>query len=132
MRGESPHGGGTPRLEETDDVCEILRRKELVCTSGARLLWSSRSFRRSVGATAALLAVGLPLMPSAAFRALWAACAMLLPLAEAINDAIETVVNRISMDWNPMSRDAKDKASVLLPASCMPLCAVAIAAALAR
>ena len=85
-----------------------------------------------MGAAAALLAVGLPLMPSAAFRALWAACAMLLPLAEAVNDAIETVVNRISMDWNPMSRDAKDKASVLLPVACMPLGAVAVAAAFAR
>lgn len=111
----------------SNQVIDAMINKERACAGGARVLWTSASFRRSVAAALVLSILGVRLLPNAELRALWAACACLLPLAEATNDAIETVVDRISPEWNALSRDAKDLGSCLLPVACLPMLAVAVA-----
>ena len=99
----------------------VVAAKASACRHGVALLCASDSFRQSFAATAVITAAALALMPTMQSKARCACLAWLLPLAEAINECVETVVDRISKQSHPLSRDAKDLGSCLLPLASLPL-----------
>ncbi len=81
-------------------------------SAGIKRLWAETAFRHEVFG---LIAVG-------GFLALWGAAAgewlafavlfALLIMAEALNTAIEEVVDHVSPDWSEFARNAKDLGSL--------------------
>lgn len=77
--------------------------------AGWRAAWASEKTLRQwtlANALSAALALWLPL--SAGERALILALGLLVLAAELMNTAIETVVNQLSPDWQPLAGKAKD------------------------
>lgn len=66
----------------------------------------------------AILIIAIPLAISFSRTAtelvLMMTSVLLLPMLELLNSAIETTVNRVSMDYHELSRQAKDMASAAL------------------
>lgn len=97
--------------------------------AGSAVLWGSQSMRRALAGTAVLACAGAVLMPNPHLKATWVAMACLVPFAEAINEVAEILVDRVSKEWHPLSRDAKDVGSCLVPLAMMPLVAALALAA---
>jgi len=74
------------------------------------------AFRQEVLAAVILIPVALLLPVSANGKALMVASVLLVLIVELVNSAIETVVDRISPEYHPLSKRAKDfgSAAVLL------------------
>ncbi len=77
---------------------------------------SESAFRQEVALAAAALPAALWLGENAAERALLIVSVFVVLIAELVNTAIETVVERISPEQHPLSKKAKDigSAAVLL------------------
>ena len=67
--------------------------------------------RIHAAATVAVILLGLWLGISATDWALLVICIALVLAAEAINTAVERVVDLVSPQWHPLARDAKDLAA---------------------
>lgn len=80
--------------------------------SGIRRLWSETAFRHEV--LLYLIVMGIFIAIGAGFGEFIAATvlALLLIAFEALNTAIEAVVDHISPEWNEFARDAKDLGSL--------------------
>lgn len=79
---------------------------------GIRRLWGETAFRHEV--LLYLMVMGIFAGIGASFGAFIAASilALLLIATEALNTAIEAVVDHISPEWNEFARDAKDLGSL--------------------
>jgi len=79
---------------------------------GIRRLWGETAFRHEV--LLYLMVMGIFATIGASFGAFIAASilALLLIAIEALNTAIEAVVDHISPEWNEFARDAKDLGSL--------------------
>lgn len=87
---------------------------------GLRVFVSQPNARIHVVAALAVVALGWRLQVS---RAEWLALVLAMGLvmaAEALNTALELVVDRASPEWHPLARDAKDAAAaaVLMASAC--------------
>lgn len=79
---------------------------------GFRCAWKSEeAFRQGVMLSLGLVPLGLWIGDSGVERALLVFSALLIPLVELINSAIEAVVDRIGEALHPLSGDAKDMGS---------------------
>lgn len=80
--------------------------------AGVRRALHESAFRQEVGlGVAALLVmavVGTPLLQALGFFVLW----MVLLAMEALNTAVEVLVDHLSPEWAEFARDAKDLASL--------------------
>lgn len=80
--------------------------------AGLRRLWREAAFRHEVLAAA----VGLPLLWLAGVPgwalAVQAVLVLVLVAAEALNTAIEALVDHLTRDWAEFARDAKDLGSL--------------------
>ena len=66
------------------------------------------AFRQLVIINAVLLIIALSLDITKVERLFLVACSFLLLVVELLNTAIESAVDRISLDWHPLSKRAKD------------------------
>jgi diacylglycerol kinase (ATP) len=79
---------------------------------GFRSTWKSeQAFRQEAMLSLLLVPLGLWLGDSGVERALLVFTALLVPLVELINSAIEAVVDRIGEEQHPLSANAKDMGS---------------------
>lgn len=84
----------------------------LYTVGGLRRLWGETAFRHEVLAAAVVLA-GLFLFGAALQQILIATILILLLIAtEALNTALECIVDHVSPDWAEFARDAKDLGSL--------------------
>lgn len=83
---------------------------------GLRAGWTGAAFRQETLAASVLLPLSLWLGQSWVEIALLAGSVMLVLIAELINTAIESAIDRIGPDWHELSKRAKDtgSAAVLL------------------
>jgi len=80
--------------------------------AGIRRLWAETAFRHEVLAAVAVLA-GLAAFGASLMQILVAAILILLLIAtEALNTALECIVDHVSPDWAEFARDAKDLGSL--------------------
>jgi diacylglycerol kinase (ATP) len=84
--------------------------------AGLRAGWSDTSFRQQAVLAIVLIPLAFWLGRSWVETALLAGSVMLAMIVELLNTCIETVVDRIGPEWNPLSKRAKDmgSAAVLL------------------
>ncbi|MDR9483560.1 MULTISPECIES: diacylglycerol kinase [Sediminimonas] len=80
--------------------------------SGARRLWAEDAFRQEmIGGVSMLIVLALLDASGAEFAAFGALFAILVAV-EALNTALECVVDHLSPDWSEFARDAKDLGSL--------------------
>ncbi len=89
--------------------------------SGIRRLWAETAFRHEVALVVPCVAAFLWVGASGVEYAGLAAVFLLLVLAEAVNTAIECLVDRVSPEWSEAARNAKDLGSLAV------MCALLIA-----
>lgn len=95
---------------------------------GLRRLWRESAFRQecllSAIIFAAFLAVGAPLL---AYLGMLVLTGIVFAL-EALNTAVETLVDHVSPDWTIMARNAKDlgSAAVAIMVAVQSLCAIIV------
>ncbi len=98
--------------------------------SGAKRLWAETAFRHNVAIASGVLALLTYLHASAAQFCIAIVLILLLFAVEALNSAIETIVDHLSPDWALFAKDAKDLGSFavfcLLLANGVHLASVAI------
>ncbi len=84
--------------------------------AGIRRLWAETAFRHEVlGLPVVCLlfwVIGAPLWAFGVFVILW----LLLIAVEALNTAVEAIVDHVSPDWSLAARDAKDLGSLAVMA----------------
>ena len=78
---------------------------------GIVLLLTETHGRVHAAATVVIIVLGLWLNISSTDWALLAICIALVLAVEAINTAIECIVDIVSPEWHPVARDAKDLAA---------------------
>lgn len=100
-----------------------LRRIVMACTyslDGLRTAWRhEHAFRQEliVFAVAAIVALSLPVSP---FQKLALIGVLMLVLTvELVNSAIEAVVDRVSLERHPLSKNAKDLGSAAVLMACL-------------
>ena len=100
-----------------------LKRIMAACSysaAGLRTAWRhEHAFRQELicFALAALVALCLPI---SAFQKLALIGVLVLVLiVELINSAIEAVVDRVSLEWHPLSKNAKDLGSAAVMLACL-------------
>lgn len=80
--------------------------------AGLRRLWAETSFRHELialcGSLAALALVGASMVDFAVLLALF----LLLVAVEALNTAVECIVDHVSPEWSAAARNAKDLGSL--------------------
>lgn len=80
--------------------------------AGARRLWAEDAFRQElIGAIGMLIVLALLGASGAEFAAFGALFAILVAV-EALNTALECVIDHLSPDWSEFARDAKDLGSL--------------------
>lgn len=85
--------------------------------SGMKACWrKEEAFRQEILVLVLAFPLGIWLGESGVERALLIGSALLIPIFETLNSAVEAVVDRIGMDFHPLAGYAKDiaSASVLL------------------
>lgn len=106
---EKPNGRGFMRIV-----------RATVCSwQGFKAAWRHEAaFRQEALLAIALIPLGLWLGQGGVERALLAGSVLLVPIAELINSAIETVVDRIGMERHELSGRAKDMGSAVVFLAC--------------
>lgn len=88
--------------------------------AGLRAAWASEAaFRQELMLAAVLVPTALWLGSTATQRALLIATCLLVLITELLNSAVEAVVDRVSMDPNHLSGQAKDLGSAAVFVSLM-------------
>ena len=85
--------------------------------AGLRAAWQAEhAFRQELMLAAVLVPTALLLPASLTQRALLLACVLVLLIVELLNSAVETTIDRISLDQHGLSKRAKDigSAAVLI------------------
>jgi diacylglycerol kinase (ATP) len=84
--------------------------------AGIRRLWAETAFRHEIlGLPVVMLlfwTISAPLWAFGGFALLW----LLLIAVEALNTAVEAIVDHVSPDWSVAARDAKDLGSLAVMA----------------
>jgi diacylglycerol kinase (ATP) len=80
--------------------------------AGLRRLWQEAAFRHEVLVACAVALVLAVLGASVGQLAIFAVLALLTVAVEALNTAIEVVVDHLSPEWSEFARDAKDLGSL--------------------
>lgn len=80
--------------------------------SGVRRLWAEAAFRHEVSGGAAILGLLFYLQAPAVEFLIFGALFLLLVAVEALNTAIECIVDHVSPEWAAFARDAKDLGSL--------------------
>ncbi|MBQ6656924.1 MAG: diacylglycerol kinase [Ottowia sp.] len=106
---EKPNGRGFMRIV-----------RATVCSwQGFKAAWRHESaFRQEALLAIVLIPLGLWLGQGGVQRALLAGSVLLVPIAELINSAIESVVDRIGMERHELSGRAKDMGSAVVFLAC--------------
>ncbi|MBO7410380.1 MAG: diacylglycerol kinase [Ottowia sp.] len=106
---EKPNGRGFMRIV-----------RATVCSwQGFKAAWRHESaFRQEALLAVVLIPLGLWLGQGGVERALLAGSVLLVPIAELINSAIESVVDRIGMERHELSGRAKDMGSAVVFLAC--------------
>ena len=106
---EKPNGRGFMRIVRAG-VCSW---------QGFKAAWRHESaFRQEALLAVVLIPLGLWLGQGGVERALLAGSVLLVPIAELINSAIESVVDRIGMERHELSGRAKDMGSAVVFLAC--------------
>ena len=106
---EKPNGRGFMRIVRAG-VCSW---------QGFKAAWRHESaFRQEALLAIVLIPLGLWLGQGSVERALLAGSVLLVPIAELVNSAIETVVDRIGMERHELSGRAKDMGSAVVFLAC--------------
>jgi diacylglycerol kinase (ATP) len=97
-----------PRLTGLAHLLAAIR----AALAGVRKLWGEAAFRQesalALAVVGAFVLSGVPGWAYAVFAALF----LMLVAVEALNTAIERIVDRLSPDWSEFARDAKDLAGL--------------------
>ena len=106
---EKPNGRGFMRIVRAG-VCSW---------QGFKAAWRHEAaFRQEALLAIILIPLGLWLGQGGVERALLAGSVLLVPIAELLNSAIETVVDRIGMERHELSGRAKDMGSAVVFLAC--------------
>lgn len=110
----APDTGANPQKSRTG----LLRMGNalLYSLAGLRAGWSETAFRQEAVAALVMLPLALWLGQGWVERALLAGSVLLVLMVELLNSGIEAAIDRIGLQWNPLSKRAKDmgSAAVLL------------------
>lgn len=91
-----------------------LRHGSVNSAEGLKVLWRETAFRLELLALVVLAPLGIWLGRSGTQRALLLGSLGLVILAEIVNTAFETTIDRIGTDHNELSKQAKDLGSLLV------------------
>jgi diacylglycerol kinase (ATP) len=83
----------------------------LYSLSGLRAGWTEAAFRQEVMAAVVLLPLAMWLGQTWVERALLAASVLLVLIVELLNSGIEASIDRVGLQWNALSKRAKDLGS---------------------
>lgn len=79
--------------------------------AGLRAAWHEKAFRQEAIAAVVLIPLAFWLARSWIEAALLAGSVLLVMIVELLNTGIETAIDRISPEWHPLSKRAKDMGS---------------------
>lgn len=96
--------------------------------AGLRTGWRERAFRQEVGLLIATIPLALWVGQTWVEVALLIGPVAILLIVELLNTAIEVTVDRVGMEWHPLSKAAKDLGSAAVLLACLACCAVWAAA----
>ncbi|WP_022704841.1 diacylglycerol kinase [Pseudorhodobacter ferrugineus] len=110
-----PHTPPKPRPERITGIRHLFAAAGY-SIAGVRRLWGETAFRHEMLGLPVVcvlfLAIGAPLWAFGVFVILW----LLLIAVEALNTAVEAIVDHVSPDWSIAARDAKDLGSLAVMA----------------
>ena len=88
----------------------------LYSMAGLRAAWTETAFRQEAMAAMVLLPLAMWLGQSWVERAVLAGSVLLVLIVELLNSGIEASIDRVGLQWHPLSKRAKDlgSAAVLL------------------
>lgn len=97
------------------DLTAFITRRLIGATrnslNGLRTLWREEAFRVEMALFAVLAPLGLWLGDGALERAALVGSLIVVLIVEALNTAVEAAINRISLDFHPLSGQSKDLGS---------------------
>ncbi len=79
--------------------------------AGLRTAWYEKAFRTEAIAAAVLIPLAFWLAPSWVEGALLAGSVLLVMIVELLNTGIEAAIDRVGLQWHPLSKRAKDLGS---------------------
>ncbi len=94
----------------------------LISLAGLQAGWSETAFRQEVLLALVLIPLGLWLGHTWVERALLAGAVLLVLIVELLNSGIEASIDRVGLQWHPLSKRAKDLGSAAVMLSLL-LCA---------
>jgi diacylglycerol kinase (ATP) len=100
--------------------------------SGLRSAWSETAFRQEAIAAFVLLPLAFALGRGWVEVALLAGSVLLVMIVELLNTCVESAIDRISPEWHPLSKRAKDMGSAAVLLSLVLAGGIWIAALLQR
>lgn len=100
--------------------------------AGLRVAWREAAFRQEVGLLVITTPLALWLGRSWVEAALLVGATLALLTVELLNTGIEIVVDRVGMEWHPLSKAAKDVGSAAVLVACLSWLAVWATAAASR
>lgn len=100
----------------------------LYSMAGLRAGWGETAFRQEVLASLVMLPLAVWLGQDWVERALLAGSVLLVLIVELLNSAIEAAIDRVGLQWHPLSKRAKDMGSAAVLLSLL-LCLIVWASA---
>ena len=100
--------------------------------SGLRAAWSETAFRQEAIAAIVMLPLAFALGRGWVEVALLAGSVLLVMIVELLNTCVESAIDRISPEWHPLSKRAKDMGSAAVLLSLVLAGGIWIAALLQR
>lgn len=100
--------------------------------AGFRVAWREQAFRQEVGLLVITTPMALWIGQSWVEMALLIGVTLVLLMVELLNTGIEITVDRVGMEWHPLSKAAKDVGSAAVLVACLAWFAVWAAAVVGR
>lgn len=132
----TPTSPTTPRAyvnpQKTRTGIDRLVRATLHSQAGLRVAWREQAFRQEVGLLVVTAPLALWIGRSWVEMALLVGATLMLLMVELLNTGIEITVDRVGMEWHPLSKAAKDVGSAAVLLGCLTWLAVWVAAIASR
>jgi len=104
----------------------------LYSMAGLRAGWSETAFRQEALAALVMLPLAMWLGQGWVERALLAGSVLLVLMVELLNSGIEAAIDRVGLQWNPLSKRAKDMGSAAVMLSLLLCLGIWVGAAWQR
>jgi len=123
---------GYVNLQKSRTGIHRLLHAALHSLAGLRVAWREQAFRQEVGLLVVTTPLALWIGRSWVEMAMLIGATLVLLMVELLNTGIEIAVDRVGLEWHPLSRAAKDVGSAAVLLACLSWLAVWGAAMVSR